>query len=78
LFFKEDFVPRNADKTIHSLAPIISVSVAILLYAVVPFAHYVEIGGRIIYLGVAPNINIGILFILAVTSIGVYGFTLAG
>ena len=78
LFFKEDSVPAQADKTIHAVAPIISVAVAALLYTVVPFAHYVEIGGRIFYLGIAPNINIGVLFILGVTSIGVYSFTLAG
>lgn len=78
LFFKEDTIPAAADKTIHSIAPIISVAVAALLYTVVPFAHYVEIGGRIIYLGIAPNVNIGVLFILGMTSIGVYSFTLAG
>ena len=78
LFFKEDIVPRNADRFTHSLAPVISVSVAALLYTVIPMAHYVEIGGRIFYLGIAPNINIGILFILAMTSVGVYSFTLAG
>lgn len=78
LFFKEDSVPMNADKFIHTIAPIISVAVAALLYTVVPLAHYIEIGGRIIYLGIAPNINIGILFILGMTSVGVYSFTLAG
>jgi len=78
LFFKEDFVPRSADKFTHALAPVISVMVAALLYTVIPFAHYVEIGGRVFYLGIAPNINIGILFVLAMTSIGVYAFTLAG
>jgi len=78
LFFKEDFVPRSADKFTHTLAPVISVTVAALLYTVIPFAHYVEIGGRVFYLGIAPNINIGILFVLAMTSVGVYAFTLAG
>ena len=78
LFFKEDFVPHNADRFLHSLAPIISVFVAILLYAVIPFADCIEIGGRVFYLGLASDINIGILFILAMTSFGVYGFTLAG
>ncbi|MCL2038872.1 MAG: NADH-quinone oxidoreductase subunit NuoH [Bacteroidetes bacterium] len=78
LFFKEDIVPRDADKFVHAIAPIISVVVAILLYTVVPLAHYIEIGGRVIYLGIAPNVNVGILFILAMTSVGVYSFTLAG
>ena len=78
LFFKEDSVPIAADRTVHAIAPIISVAVAALLYTVIPFAHYVEIGGRVFYLGIAPNVNIGILFILAMTSVGVYSFTLAG
>lgn len=78
LFFKEDLVPDKADKFIHGLAPIISVMVAALLYTVLPLAHYVELFGRKIYIGIAPNINIGIVFILAMTSISVYGITLAG
>lgn len=78
LFFKEDIVPKAADKFLHSIAPIISVTMAALLYTVVPLAHYVEIGGRTIYIGIAPNINIGVLFILATTSLAVYGFVLAG
>lgn len=78
LFFKEDVVPKGADKFFHTLAPMMSLGVAIAVWAVIPFAHYVEIFGRTVYLGVAPDVNVGILFILAMTSIGVYGITLAG
>ncbi len=78
LFFKEDIVPKASDKFFHSLAPIISLGVAVAVYAVIPFAHYVEIGGTKYYIGIAPNLNIGLLFILAMTSVGVYGITLAG
>lgn len=78
LFMKEDLVPRAADKRFHSLAPIISLGVTISVYSVIPFAHYVQIGERIIYMGIAPNVNVGYLFILALTSVGVYGVTLAG
>jgi NADH-quinone oxidoreductase subunit H len=78
LFFKEDIVPRAADSFFHRLAPIISLGVAISVYAVIPFAHYIEIDGTRYYLGIAPNVNIGFLFILAMTSVGVYGITLAG
>ncbi|MFP4368964.1 MAG: NADH-quinone oxidoreductase subunit NuoH [Candidatus Kapaibacterium sp.] len=78
LFMKEDLVPIAADRAFHRLAPVISLGVAFAVFAVVPFAHYVEIGGNIIYLGVAPDINIGILYVLAMTSVGVYGITLAG
>jgi NADH-quinone oxidoreductase subunit H len=78
LFMKEDLVPDNADKNFHRLAPIISLGIAFAVYAVIPFADYIYIGDRIVYFGVAPNLNIGILFILALTSVGVYGITLAG
>lgn len=78
LFMKEDLAPAAADKRFHSIAPIISLGVALAVYAVIPFAHYVEVGGRIIYFGIAPNANIGILYILAMTSVGVYGLALAG
>ncbi|MDR0927804.1 MAG: NADH-quinone oxidoreductase subunit NuoH [Ignavibacteria bacterium] len=78
LFFKEDFVPANADRFTHALAPCICVFVATMLYTVVPLGHYVTLNGRDIYLGVAPNLNIGILVVLAMTSFGVYGFMLAG
>ncbi len=82
LFMKEDFSPEAADNTIHRLAPIITLGVAVSVFAVIPFAHYITIGegesARTIYMGLAPNVNIGILYILAMTSVGVYGITLAG
>lgn len=78
LFMKEDIVPVAADKAFHRLAPIISLGVAISVYAVIPFADYIVVNGKQIFIGVAPDINIGILFILAMTSVGVYGITLAG
>jgi len=78
LFFKEDVVPKASDKFFHALAPIISLGVAIAVYAVIPFAHYVEIAGTKYYIGIAPDVNIGLLFILAMTSVGVYGIALAG
>lgn len=78
LFMKEDLVPKAADKNFHRLAPIISLGVAVALYAIIPFAHYITIDNQKIFLGVAPDLNIGILYILAMTSVGVYGLTLAG
>lgn len=78
LFFKEDIVPRAADKFFHRLSPILSIGVAFSVYAVIPFAHYVQIGSRQVFFGIAPYLNVGILYILAMTSVGVYGITLAG
>ncbi len=78
LFMKEDLVPAAADKKFHRLAPIISLGVTIAVYAVIPLADPFRLGDRLIYMGLAPDVNIGILFILAMTSVGVYGITLAG
>ncbi len=78
LFWKEDVVPEAADMGFHRLAPVISLGIAVAVYAVIPFANYIEIGGTKYYFGIAPNVNIGLLYILAMTSVAVYGITLAG
>ncbi|MCK5139254.1 MAG: NADH-quinone oxidoreductase subunit NuoH, partial [Thermodesulfovibrionia bacterium] len=68
LFFKEDIVPSNADKPIFRIAPVISVIAALSSLAVIPFWEKFSIA----------NINIGILYILALSSVGAYGIILAG
>jgi NADH-quinone oxidoreductase subunit H len=78
LILKEDIVPKAASKIFHSLAPIISLTVALVTLAVVPFGGTVYIFGKEISLMVAPGVNIGILYILAMSSLGVYGITLSG
>lgn len=77
LAFKEDIVPTNANKPIHTLAPMISIFVALTTIAVVPFGNTIELFGRVISLQIT-DVNIGILYILALTSLGVYGITLSG
>ena len=77
LLLKEDIVPDKANKPLHSLAPFIALFVAFSTYAVIPFGPAVEIFGRQVQLVVA-DVNIGILYILALTSLGVYGITFAG
>lgn len=77
LAFKEDIVPAKANKTIHTLAPMISIFVALTTIAVVPFGHQIELFGRVISLQIT-DVNVGILYILALTSLGVYGITLSG
>jgi NADH-quinone oxidoreductase subunit H len=77
LVLKELIVPANANRFVHALAPIISITVAISALAVVPFGNYLVIGGHKIGLMIA-NVNVGVLFILALSSLGVYGITLAG
>lgn len=77
LFIKEDIVPAKANHTIHTLAPIISITVAMSTFAVIPFGNTVTLFGHEIKLMIA-DVNIGILYILALTSMGVYGITLSG
>ena len=77
LVMKEDIVPRNANRFVHDLAPIISISVALVTFAVIPFGNQITIFGNEIKLQIA-SVNVGILYILALASLGVYGVTLSG
>jgi NADH-quinone oxidoreductase subunit H len=78
LLLKEDIVPVAANRFIHTLAPIISIGVAFSTLAVVPFSGQTfTMFDREISLVIA-DVNIGILYILALTSMGVYGLTLSG
>jgi NADH-quinone oxidoreductase subunit H len=77
LLVKEDIVPDAANKTLHTLAPFVALFVAFATYAVIPFGPSVNIFGYDVKLVVA-DVNIGILYVLALTSLGVYGITFAG
>ncbi|MBM3121247.1 MAG: NADH-quinone oxidoreductase subunit NuoH [Chloroflexi bacterium] len=78
LIFKEELIPDKADRLVFILAPIITVVPALIVLAVLPFGPAVTIGGRTVHLGLADDINVGVLYILAIASIAVYGITLAG
>jgi len=77
LLLKEDIVPNAANKPLHTLAPFIALFVAFATYAVIPLGPPIELFGYKINLVVA-DVNIGILYVLALTSLGVYGITFAG
>jgi NADH-quinone oxidoreductase subunit H len=77
LIFKEQLYPANADKVIFFLAPIITVIPALTVLGVVPFGGTVNLFGRAVNLYIS-DINVAVLYILSVTSISVYGITLAG
>jgi NADH-quinone oxidoreductase subunit H len=77
LFLKENIVPAKANKFVHTLAPIVSIAVAMTTFAVVPFGNTITLFGREIKLMIA-DVNIGVLYILALTSLGVYGIVLSG
>jgi NADH-quinone oxidoreductase subunit H len=74
LIFKEELIPEKADKVLFSLAPVITVVPAMILLAVIP------IGPDILgfTMGLADGINVGILYIMAIASIAVYGIVIAG
>jgi NADH-quinone oxidoreductase subunit H len=77
LIFKEELIPTKADKVIFILAPIVTVIPALIIMAVVPWGDTITLFGRQISLSVA-NIDLGLLYITAITSISVYGIVLAG
>jgi len=68
LLFKEVIIPTNSDKFIFLLAPIVTFMLALLGWAVIPFS---EAGGL-------ADINVGVLYLLAISSLGVYGIIMAG
>ena len=68
LMLKEDIVPSGADRTLFLLAPVISVAAAFTVFSAIPFTSSFIIS----------DINIGILFILAISSLGIYGIILGG
>lgn len=77
LLFKEDIIPANADRALYLLAPSIALIPALISFAVIPFGPQVHLFGRTIDLYIT-DINVGLLYIFAVSSLGIYGIVLAG
>ena len=77
LFFKEEFMPNTADKFLYILGPSLTMLIALLTSAAIPWGPPIVINGTEYPLQVA-DINIGILYIFAVISIGVYGIMIGG
>ncbi len=78
LIFKEELIPDKADKLLFVLAPVITVIPALIILAVIPLGPPIEIAGLTFDLNLASNVNVGVLYILAVASIAVYGIVIAG
>lgn len=76
-FFKEDVIPGRADKVCFVIAPLIVMASAISLFGVIPFGNKLVLFGREIKL-VMADIDIGILYIFAIATIGEYGVVLGG
>ena len=77
LLFKESIIQSSADKFLFHLAPAIVVFTAIVTFAVIPFGEPITVFGQEIGLW-AANVNIGLLFVFAISGMGVYGMVLAG
>jgi NADH-quinone oxidoreductase subunit H len=77
LFLKEDFIPRGADKVLFILAPGFTVIAAMIGFAVIPWAGDLTISGHTVKI-MAANVNIGIIYLIATASLGVYGVALGG
>jgi NADH-quinone oxidoreductase subunit H len=80
LLFKEELRPKGADKWLFNLAPILSVTAAFAAFATVPWGAETTFFGLLddpVSLGVA-DLNVGVLVVFAITSMGVYGIVLAG
>jgi len=87
LFFKEEIIPAQASKFAFVLAPLVALVPAFISFAVIPFGDSIEIAGYKFPLQIAAfadtagnvfDLNIGVLYILAMASLGVYGIVLAG
>ena len=74
---KEDFRPARADRLLFTLAPFVSVFFALVAFASIPFGDTLRVAGREIPLQ-AVTLNVGILYVLAMLSLGVYGVMMAG
>jgi NADH-quinone oxidoreductase subunit H len=77
LITKEDTVPEAADKTIFLLAPAVMGTTAMLIFAVIPFGNGFTLWGRSMPM-VITDLNVGLLFAIALSSLGVYGVALGG
>ncbi len=77
LIFKEELTPAGADKLLFTLAPVITVIPALVVTAVIPWGESITLFGKT-YTLYLTDVNVAILYIMAVTSISVYGIALAG
>ena len=77
LFFKEEIIPLTSNKSLFVIGPALAMLTAMLTSAVIPWGDHIEIAGRTVSLQVA-DVNIGILYVFGVVSLGVYGIMIGG
>jgi NADH-quinone oxidoreductase subunit H len=77
LITKEDLIPSHVNRPLYLLAPFLAMTMALLSISVIPFGPQIHVAGYSTYMELT-DLNIGVLFVLAVSSVGVYGIALAG
>jgi NADH-quinone oxidoreductase subunit H len=77
MFVKEDFVPAQANRFIFTVAPLVALFFALVSFAAIPFGGVYQFGELTVSLQVV-NLNVGLLFVFAMMSMGIYGFVLGG
>jgi NADH-quinone oxidoreductase subunit H len=77
LITKEDLIPPHANRALYLAAPFIAITMSLLSISVIPFGPAIEVAGHRTWMQLT-DLNIGVLFVLAVSSMGVYGIALAG
>jgi NADH-quinone oxidoreductase subunit H len=74
---KEEIIPRQADRLLYLLAPAISLFASLMAFAVIPFGQPMHVFGQVVPMQIFSP-NIGVLYVLAITSVGIYGITFGG
>ena len=77
LIFKEDFIPRGADRLMHTIAPVIAVIPALVTFAAIPFGGRYTLWGNEVNLVVA-DLDVGVLYVFAISSLATYGVVVGG
>ncbi len=77
MIFKEDFTPTFSRRFLHNLAPFLSFFFVAITIATIPFGDFIRIAGKTIHLQIL-DINVGLLFVLAMLSLGIYGILIGG
>jgi len=75
---KEEYTPSHVDRRLYVLAPLLILTAALAVFAVIPFGSRVDAAGRSIDLAIIPGLDVGIIYIFALSSIAVYGVILGG
>lgn len=77
LLTKEDFIPVGGNRVVHTLAPVMALFFALISFAVIPFGGVYQVGNQTVSMQIL-DLNVGLLYVFAMMSMGIYGFVLAG